>query len=66
MRLAGEQGEAVEVETRMTGIRAVIPIGTLGFLLMAGTSGAQEALDTPFNDHFRLTAGLLSATADTE
>jgi Outer membrane protein beta-barrel domain len=56
----------VEVETRMTGIRAVIPIGTLGFLLMAGTSGAQEPLDTPFNDHFRLTAGLLSATADTE
>ena len=54
------------METRMTGIRAVAPIGALSFLFVAGPGQAQEALGTPFNDHFRLTAGVLSATADTE
>ena len=54
------------METRMTGIRAVAPIGALSFLFLAGPGQAQEAIDTPFNDHVRLTAGLLSATADTE
>ncbi len=50
----------------MTGIRALAPIGALSFLFLAGPGQAQEAIDTPFNDHVRLTAGLLSATADTE
>lgn len=54
------------METRMTGIRSVAPIGALSFLFLAGPGQAQEAIDTPFNDHVRLTAGLLSATADTE
>jgi hypothetical protein len=54
------------METRMTGIRALAPIGALSFLFMAGPGQAQEAIDTPFNDNVRLTAGLLSATADTE
>ena len=54
------------METRMTGIRALAPIGALSFLFLAGPGQAQEAIDTPFNDHVRLTAGLLSATADTE
>ena len=54
------------METRMTGIRAVAPIGALSFLFVAGPGQAQEAIGTPFNDHFRLTAGVLSATADTE
>lgn len=54
------------METRMTGIRALAPIGALSFLFLAGPGQAQEAIGTPFNDHVRLTAGLLSATADTE
>lgn len=54
------------METRMTGIRALAPIGALSFLFLASPGQAQEAIDTPFNDHVRLTAGLLSATADTE
>ncbi len=54
------------METRMTGIRAGAPLGVLGLLLLGGPGQAQETIDTPFNDHVRLTAGLLSATADTE
>lgn len=54
------------METRMTGIRAGAPLGVLGLLLLGGPGQAQETIDTPFNDHIRLTAGLLSATADTE
>jgi Outer membrane protein beta-barrel domain len=50
----------------MTGIRAGAPIGVLGLLLLGGPAQAQEAIGTPFNDHVRLTAGLVSATADTE
>lgn len=54
------------METRMTGIRAGAPIAVLGLLLLGAPGQAQEAIDSPFNDHVRLTAGLLSATADTE
>ena len=38
----------------------------LCFLFLAGPGEAQETIGSPFNDHFRLTAALLSATADTE
>lgn len=35
-------------------------------LLAARAAGAEEGLASPLEDHFRLTAGLLSATSDTE
>ena len=61
MRLVGEQrGNAGG--TRMTDPRTR---ARLVLSLLAGPGQAQEAIDTPFNDHVRLTAGLLSATADT-
>ena len=41
-------------------------IAGLCLMLVARVGVAQDALGSPFDDHFRLTAGLLSASADTQ
>lgn len=52
--------------SRMTGIRCGTLVSGLCLLAIARSGLAQDSIGRPFDDHFRLTAGLLSATADTE
>jgi opacity protein-like surface antigen len=51
---------------RKNGLRAGVLIAGLCLLAAARPGAAQESIGSPFDDHVRLTAGLLSATADTE
>src|SRR5262245_20575639 len=67
MRAAREQG-TMPRHTRTLRDRASIPMAVLCLSFFGGPVQAQESegIGSPFNDHVRVTAALLSATADTE
>jgi hypothetical protein len=67
VRVTGEQ-ETTSTDARRIGYRVSMPLAVLCLGLLSSPVQAQEAesIESPFNDHVRVTAALLSATADTE